>query len=134
MTPSAEHPNAVLIRKLYDALAAGDLGAYFNGLADGVVFHIGGDSVVAGEYGGKDAVANLGMRVFEETAGTYRNDLLSIMANDSHAVTFHHWTAERRGVSVQMDNFNVYRFEDGLVVERWEFIEDQARHDAFWAP
>jgi hypothetical protein len=32
-----------------------------------------------------------------------------------------------------MDNFNVYRFENGQVVERWEFIEDRQSHDAFWA-
>ena len=134
MTAADEHPNAVLARKLYEALESGDLAAYFDGLSDDVVFHIGGDSIVAGEYRGKDGVVTLGMKVLEETGGTYRTDLLSILANDSHAVTFHHWTAERRGQAIAMDNFNVYRFEEGLVVERWEFIEDQARHDAFWAP
>jgi hypothetical protein len=33
-----------------------------------------------------------------------------------------------------MYNFNVYRFANGLVAERSEFIEDERAHDAFWAP
>jgi uncharacterized protein len=132
--PESDHPNAVLARRLYETLASGDLAGYFDLLADGVVFHIGGDSIVAGEYRGKDEVASLGLRVFEETDGSYRTDLLSVTANDSHAVTFHRWTAERRGQRIEMRNFNVYRFENDRLVERWEFIEDQRRHDDFWRP
>ena len=131
---TSEHPNATLVRKLYDALADGDITTFLDLIDDDAVFHVGGDSIVAGEHSGKDAIVELGLRVVEETAGTYRMDLRSVLANDSYAVTLHHWTAERRGQRIEMDNFNVYRFDNGVVVERWEFIEDRARHDAFWAP
>jgi ketosteroid isomerase-like protein len=135
MTPAtADHPNAVLVRNLYEALGSGDITTFLDLIADDAVFHVGGDSVVAGEHRGKEAIINLGLKVLEETAATYRTELTSVLANDSHAVTLHHWTADRRGQHIEMDNFNVYRFENGLVVERWEFIEDREAHDAFWAP
>jgi ketosteroid isomerase-like protein len=134
MPPSnGDHPNATLVRRLYETLASGDISGFLELIADDAVFHIGGDSIVAGEYRGRDAILGLGVKVLEETGGTYRTDLISVLANDSHAVTFHHWSAERRGDRIEMDNFNVYRFENGQVVERWEFIEDRQGHDAFWA-
>ncbi|GAA2833307.1 hypothetical protein [Nonomuraea rubra] len=68
----------------------------------------------------------------EETGGTFRTALLSVQADDSHAVILHRWTAKRRGERVEMDDFNVYRFERGLVAERWEYVADQRAHDAFW--
>jgi uncharacterized protein len=130
---NGDHPNATLARRLYETLAGGDIAGFLDLIADDAVFHIGGDSIVAGEHRGKDAVVALGVKVLEETNGTYRTDLLSVLANDSHAITLHHWSAERRGDRIEMDNFNVYRFENGQVVERWEFIEDRQSHDAFWA-
>lgn len=130
----SDHPNAVLARRLYETLSTGDVSGYLELIADDVIFHIGGDSIVAGEHRGKDAIIDLGLKVLEETAGTYRTDLLVVLANDSHAVTLHHWSAERRGQRIEMDNFNVHRIENGQVVERWEFIEDRLGHDEFWAP
>ena len=134
MTEVGEPATAQLARDLYERLAERDLAGYFELVADDAIFHIGGTSVVAGEHRGKDAIAALGMKVMEETAGTFRTQLLSILANGSHAATLHRWSADRRGQHIEMNNFNVYRFADGLLAERWEFLEDQGAHDAFWAP
>jgi ketosteroid isomerase-like protein len=127
-----EHPNERLIRELYRLLAEGDLSGYFELLTDDVVFHVGGDSLVAGDHAGKEAVLGLGVRILEETAGTFRTVLLGVLANDTFVVTLHRWTAERRGLQIAMDNFNVYRVEDGRVAERWELIERHHEHDEFW--
>ena len=126
-------PVAELARELYERLSARDFAGYFDRLADDAIFHVGGDSIVAGEYRGKAAIAALGMKLIEETAGSFRTELISVLANGSHAITLHRWRAARRGCHVEMYNFNVYRFANGLVAERWEFIEDQRAHDAFWA-
>lgn len=131
---SDEHSTAELVRRLYEALASGDRAAYYEMLADDVVFHVGGNSIVAGEYRGKDAIAELGRKVRTETNGSHRFELISVMANASYAVTLHRWSAERRGARIEMKNLNVWRFEKGRVAERWEFIEDQRRHDEFWRP
>ncbi|MEV0587083.1 nuclear transport factor 2 family protein [Nonomuraea sp. NPDC050310] len=128
----ATHPHAVLTRRLYGLAGRGDLAGYLALIADHAVFHIGGDSLVTGEHRGKEAIIRLGRLVHEETGGTFRTELLSVQANDSYAVTLHRWTAERRGERIEMDNFNVYGFEHGLVVARWEYVADQAAHDTFW--
>jgi ketosteroid isomerase-like protein len=94
--PEAEHPNAAIIRQLYDRLGNGDLTGFLDLIADDAVFHVGGDSIVAGDYVGKDAIVNLGLKVFEETNGTHRTDLLDVLANDSHTSALHRWSAERR--------------------------------------
>jgi ketosteroid isomerase-like protein len=135
MTERVHQPAvAELARKLYERLAARDLAGYFELVADDAVFHVGGDSIVAGEYRGKAAIAALGMMLITETSGSFQTELISVLANGSHAVTLHRWSAERRGRRIEMHNLNVFRFADGLLQERWEFIEDQQAHDAFWAP
>ena len=56
------------------------------------------------------------------------------MANDTFAVVLQRWTAERRGRRVDMNNFNLFRFDDdGKIAERWEIIEDFPSREAFWA-
>jgi ketosteroid isomerase-like protein len=133
MTDRVQEPSE-LARKLYERLSERDLAGYFRLVADDVIFHVGGNSIVADEYRGKAAIAALGMKLLEETAGSFRTELISVLANGCHAVTLHRWSADRRGHHIEMHNFNVYRFANGLLAERWEFIEDQQAHDAFWAP
>jgi uncharacterized protein (TIGR02246 family) len=133
-TPGSADANAALARTLYTALADGDLAGYLDLLADDAVFHVGGTSIVAGDHTGKDAIVQLGLKVLEETGGTYKTELVAVLANDSHVTTLHRWSATRRDHDIEMANFNVYRLEDGKVVERWEFIEDRNAHDEFWAP
>ena len=68
------------------------------------------------------------------TDGTFRLEPLAVLANDRYAISLHRWTASRAGQSIEMNNFNVYRFDDeGRIAERWEFLEDQDAHDRFWS-
>jgi uncharacterized protein len=130
-----EHPNALRLRAFYDALSTGDAEALLNTLSPDVRFHVPGDGMLAGEYEGIEAVATLGLRAAAETNGTFKFQLLDVIANDTYAVGRHLWTAERRGRRIEMNNINAYRFDvEGKIVERWEFIEDQRTHDDFWAP
>jgi uncharacterized protein len=130
----AEHPNALRLRAFYDALSRGDAEALVNTLSPDVRFHVPGDGMLAGEYGGIEAVATLGMRAAAETDGTFKLELLEVIANDTYAVSRHRWSAERGGRRIEMNNINAYRLDtDGKIVERWEFIEDQRTHDDFRA-
>lgn len=129
----AEHPNAARLRAFYAALAARDAEATLAALSPDVRFHVPGDGILAGEYKGLEAVATLGLRAAAETNGTFRFELLDVIANDTYAVARHRWTAERAGRQIEMNNINAYRFDaGGKIVERWEFIEDQRTHDDFW--
>jgi hypothetical protein len=50
------HPNEALLRREYEARAAGDDSGIADGLADDVVWHVPGRSVIAGDYRGRDQV------------------------------------------------------------------------------
>jgi hypothetical protein len=43
------------------------------------------------------------------------------------------WTATRNHRSVAIANFMVYRCDDGLITERWEYLGDLRAHDEFWS-
>src|SRR5262245_16586459 len=129
-----EPPNAARVRRLYEVVASKDAERLSGLLAADVVFHIPGRGTVAGEYKGKDAIMRLFRTVVQETRGTFKTELLEVLANAQYAVTKHRWSAERNGRQVKMDNFCVYRFDkDGKLIERWEFIEDLPAHDTFWS-
>lgn len=128
-----EHPNAQRLRAFYEGLANRDAGAVLDALSPDVRFHVPGDGILAGEYEGLEGVATLGLRAAAETNGTFKFELLDVIANDAYAVARHRWTAERGGRQIEMNNINVYGFDsDGKIAERWEFIEDQRVHDDFW--
>lgn len=129
-----EHPNVQRVRRLYDALAKKDPDLLGAALAPDVVFHVPGRGSVAGEHRGRETILRLFQGLLEQTEGRFTFELQEVLASDSHAVTKHRWSAERKGKRIEQTNFNVYRFNDeGQVIERWEFAEDQAAHDKFWS-
>jgi ketosteroid isomerase-like protein len=129
-----EHPNAAKVRATYEALAAGRIDVISDSLADDLVLHVPGAGAISGEYHGKEAVFALFTRWFAETQGTFRLELIDVMANDTYAVALHHVTAERNGKRLDMKNFAVFEINaDGKAVGRWEFLEDVDAHDEFWS-
>jgi ketosteroid isomerase-like protein len=134
MYPSgSEHPNADVVRKLYQALEKGDLSAYFDLMADDIVYHAAGHCFFAGDYHGKESLGKLAKTVYLETQGTHRATRRHIMATAAYVAVIDTWRAERKGQTIQMDNLLVYRVVDSRIAEVWEFIENGEAHDAFWA-
>jgi hypothetical protein len=122
------------VRQYYEARNRGDREAMLDLVAEDAVFHVAGRSPISGDHRGRAELQRLGAHVFGETGGTYRTDLLDVLANGTHVVSRHRWSATRNGRSIEMVNFNVFRFApDGRICERWEFVEDDAAHDSFWS-
>jgi ketosteroid isomerase-like protein len=125
--------NEDTVRAWYAALAALDVDAALSLVTDDVVIHVGGDSQLAGDYVGGDALVGLASRVVELTAGSQRTELLDLVSTGAHVAARHRWTAVRDDTSVDMTNLIVFRLVGGRIAERWEFIENEATHDAFWS-
>lgn len=126
--------NEHVVRSFYAAANNRDVEGALRLLTDDVVMHIAGASPIGGDHVGKDQAVALVGRVLQETQGTFRTELLDILANETYVVTRHRWTAQRNGRSAEMNNFNVYRLTpEGQIAERWEFIADDAAHDEFWS-
>lgn len=91
-----EHTNAARVRRYYAALEVGDAQTLVELIHPSCVFHLPGNSPLAGEYHGIEEIAPLGMQAIAETQGTWRTEILSVLANDAFAITLHRWTAQRR--------------------------------------
>ena len=75
-----------VVRKAYDALAAGDFGALMALLSDDVKAHVPGRGPVAGDYDGKEAVGGYVAKLAELSGATLRFQPHDVTASEAHAV------------------------------------------------
>ncbi len=96
----AEHPNAQLVRKGYDAFTRGDMDTLRGLMAADATHHVPGTGILSGDFKGQDAILDMYRRLGEETEGTFRVELRQVLVDGrGHAVTLHRFTADRRGLS-----------------------------------
>ena len=79
-----EHPNTALLRKGYEAMAAGDLPGVVGMFAPDGVMHVGGDGPFTGAQQGQEAIAQTLGGLFEWTGGTMRLEVEQIFADDQN--------------------------------------------------
>ncbi|MDQ3725856.1 MAG: nuclear transport factor 2 family protein [Actinomycetota bacterium] len=128
-----EHPNAQLLRRLFDAFAAGDRETVVAGFAEDVVWRTPGSSELAGEYVGRDAVlAQLG-RSHQLTEGTYRIEVEEIMSGDRHATVLYRGTGSRNDRRLDLRHLALYEIAEGAIRNVWVVPLDQRAFDEFWA-
>jgi len=129
-----EHPNAVRIRELFAAFRAGDIETVRAVIAEDAVWHFPGQrGRLAGSHRGRDAIFAFLLDVRALTDGTFHLELTDVVANDVHAVALFRGHAERNGKTLDNPTCLRMRFENGQVVELWEFVWDLYDVDAFWA-
>ena len=121
-------------RKGYENFGNADLEAIREDFAPDIVWHVGGHSSLTGDYKGIDDVFALFGRIFTETAGTLKNEVHDILANDTHGVAMVKQSAERNGKRLETNAVHIVHYDDqGRVTESW-FIPEQAREvDEFWS-
>lgn len=127
-----EHPNATLVRQGYDALNTGNLSFFVEHYADDVVEHQPGQNLLSGDYKGVDAVLGFYGRLAQETAGTFRAELESVLANEQRVVSVHHSTAQRNGKALDCRTSLIFEFRDGKVVDIDTLDEDQDAWEEFF--
>jgi uncharacterized protein len=122
------------VSAIYDAIARRDAAFLLAALRPDVVFHVPGRGRVARDYTGLAEIATMLQTASAQTNDTMRLEPRGVLANRRFAAVLHDWSATRpHGDSIEMRNLNVYRFDDeGLLAERWEFLEDEDAHDRFW--
>ena len=129
----ADHPNAALLRKGYDAFAKGDTAALTELFSEDAVWHLSGDNLISGEHKGRDAVFAVFAKTMELTGGTFKIDLHDIVANDEHTVSLSRASASRQGKQLDLRGVDIYHIRNGKVTEWWSFTEDQRQDDEFWS-
>jgi ketosteroid isomerase-like protein len=130
----AEHPNVGLLRRGYEAFAKGDMATLTELWSEDAVWHAGsGNSPLAGEHTGRDAVFAVFAKVAELSGGTFGIELHDVLANDEHAVALTRNTGNRQGKQLDSRDIALYHIRNGRVTELWSFSQDQRAEDEFWS-
>jgi len=128
------HPNAAIVREGFDRFVQGDVAGLVGLFADDAVWHVPGANAMAGDYRGRDEINAFLRRTAELTGGTYRVQLLWVVADDEHTVAVYRARGERDGGrALDIEQALLIELRSGL----WSDIRaqplDQAAFDAFWA-
>jgi ketosteroid isomerase-like protein len=128
------HPNEKLVRDMYDAFAAADMGTVDQLFADDVTWHAPGTAQHAGLRRGKQEVfASMG-QLGELTGGTLRSEVVDVLANDRRAVVLQVTRAEREGrTALRDEEVIVYEIDDGRITSVREQPGDLDAMDAFFS-
>ena len=121
-----EHPNVTLYRQVNEKFAQGDIQAFFDVLADDVVWHeIGGRTLQ-----GKDAVVD-SMSGFEDVE--FDIEVHDVVGNDEHVVGLVEATVGSGDQSFRYRTAEIAHVKEGKVTERWAFSDDTQRIDDFFS-
>lgn len=128
-----DHPNIDVIRRSYDAFAAGDLATLRGLWTEDITFHVKGLGQLDGDYHGPDEVVGFLGRLAAETGGTFRLDVHAILADDEHGAVLVTSHAERNGRSRTSQQVHVSHLRDGRTQEFWSATTDPEQDLAFWS-
>ncbi|MFJ9537673.1 nuclear transport factor 2 family protein [Streptomyces sp. NPDC101225] len=130
----AEHPHALLIRKGYEAFSRGDMDTLRSMMASDASHHVPGSHPLSGDFKGIDTVLGYYGQLMEETGGTFRVELRSVLVDGrGHAVALHHATARRGDKSLDEDGGIIFRIVGDKITDLDECVADIDVDDAFWS-
>lgn len=131
--------NDALLRKGYEAMAAGDLAAVVGMFSPDAVLHVTGPGRFHGDHRGHDEIVATFIGLFEWTGGTLRLEPQDVFADDDHGVVTVRETATRAsdGATLDVRESHLFRIDasSGLVRDFWDIpaTSDREAHDAFFA-
>jgi uncharacterized protein len=120
------HPNEDLARKATDAISKGDLETFIGLHTDDAVVHFPGRGPLAGDYKGKDGVAQLFQKQMQMLDGPPEIQNHDILANDEHMVVLNNVRGTRKGRTLEQQQVVVVHPRDGKIAEVWlQFSKQQ---------
>jgi ketosteroid isomerase-like protein len=123
------HDGAEVVRSLYEAYAAMDIGRIDGLLAEGYVMHVSGRHPLSGDYTSREAVWGYLGKVAALSAGSGGFDVHTITADgDGHVVALLTGTIRDHVRPV----IHVFHVRDGKIIEFWDAYLDAAAEDQFW--
>jgi ketosteroid isomerase-like protein len=128
-----EHPHGERARTVLAEVSAGNLDALSDQMTDDIVWHVGGEHPLSGDYQGREAVMDYHRRVADLTGGSLRLEPVDVLASDRHLGIFLKAVAGEGGPALDTTMVEAIRLtEDGKWAEFWALADDQAGVDAFW--
>lgn len=125
--------NDAVVRRIFDAFARKQGFALRDLFAADAVWTVPGNGAMGGVYRGREEIFRFLGRLPKETAGSYRSQLIDVLASDHRAAALYRASGERNGRRLDLDQVLLFRLEHGLVREVLALPSDPAAFDAFWA-
>jgi hypothetical protein len=126
------HSNEDLLRRGYEAFAAGDIPTVLSMFADDIAWHVGGSNQTSGNYHGHQEVVGFFTRLMDLSGRSFCLDVHDILANDTHGTVLATAYAQRDEQELVAREVNIWHVADGKATEFWTFAEDQAAIDKFF--
>ena len=127
------HPNEVLVRAGYEAMARGDGRVLAKMLRPDSRWVVLGNGPAAGVFVGPDEIFAVWKKTAEQTGGGLRLELHEVLANDQRAVAMVTARGDRKGRTMDERQLVVFEFSDGLITEARFVYENPSAYDEFWS-
>jgi len=125
------HPNEDVARSATEALSKGDMEGFLSHHTDDAVVHFPGRGAMAGDYRGKDGLAQLFQRQMQILDSPPEIENHDILASDDHAVVLNKTRATRGGNTLEQEQVVVMHVKGGKIAEVWLHFSDQQAMDEF---
>jgi ketosteroid isomerase-like protein len=116
-----EHPNAAAYRRTADAFRSGDTALVASLIAADVTWHVPGRHSLAGDVHGREALL---LWLAELQARGFWLREVDVFGSDEHVCAISAMGARRPGIDVETRVVSVFRYRDGLQLERWLYPDD----------
>jgi uncharacterized protein len=126
-----EHPNAVTVRRSFEAWNSGRVDVIREYLSDDVVLHFAGTNAMSGTYQRRDAVMDALGRASQGWGPHV--EVEALLASDDHVIAFFHGS-ERDGTTTDAVTAMPMKVNaEGKLTEIWLLGGDQRAFDQFWS-
>ena len=127
-----EHPNAVTVRRSFEAWNSGRLDVIREYLSEDAVMHFAGNNAMSGTYGGRDAVMDALGRASQGWGPHV--EVEALLASDDHVIAFYRTISERDGKTLDVVTAMPMKVNaEGKLTEIWFLANDQRAFDQFWS-
>ena len=125
--------NEQVVKTFLEAFRERDMDKVRAQFADGAVFHIAGNSPMAGEHSGPEAILSAFGKFREETGDTWQAEMHDLLSTDEHVVALFIRTATRNGNPGRFPAAVVYHLEGGKIADMWVHEQDLYAFDSFFS-
>ena len=121
-----------LLRELYSRFGKGDLPGVLELCTDDIVFHVPGTAPFSGDYT-RSNFGDLIGQVMQISGGTFREEIVDLVANDQHGVAILDHFLERGGKKIAYRTDHIWQLRDGKCCGWLERPGDEDAFSRVWS-
>jgi uncharacterized protein (TIGR02246 family) len=127
-----EHPSIERIKNGYRCFAQGEYEGFARLFAEDSVWHVHGDTPLAGDKIGREEICAFLRTLAQDTHESYLIEVHDVLANDAHTVVLAHTTVRREEGTYTADEVHVFCTKGEEITEAWGFTSDPEGRGKFW--